>query len=92
MLGKIKCVADVEQFEKLLVEEGSNFHPDDDFTKFVNYKTGEPTYTLEEAELRNSLIGQCFEACEKEEQNIYAVMHRIFLVETDWGKHIPLPA
>lgn len=92
MLDKIKSVADVEQFAKLLVEEGSNFHPDDDFTKFVNYKTGEPTYTLEQAELRNSLMRQCFEICEKKEQDIYAVMHRIFLVETGWDKHIPLPA
>lgn len=92
VLFKIRSVTDVEQFAKLLVEEGSNFHPDDDFTKFVNCKTDEPTYTLEEAELRNSLMEQCFEVCEKDKQDIYAVMHRIFLVETGWDKHIPLPA
>lgn len=92
MLSQIKSVADVEQFAKLLVEEGSNFHPDDDFTEYVNYKTDEPTYTPEEAELRNSLMEQCFEVCEKEEQDIYAVMHRVFLGETGWDKYIPLPA
>lgn len=92
MLSQIKSVADVEQFAKLLVDEGSNFHPDDDFTEYVNYKTGEPTYTPEEAAHRNSLMEQCFEVCEKEEQDIYAVMHRVFLVETGWDKYIPLPA
>lgn len=92
MLSQIKSVADVEQFAKLLIEEGSNFHPDDDFKDFVNNKTGEPTYTSEEAELRNSLMEQCFEVCEKEEQDVYGVMHRVFLVETGWNKHIPFPA
>lgn len=91
MLNQIKSVADVEQFAKLLVEEGSNFHPDDDFTEYVNYKTGEPTYTPEEAEHRNSLIEQAFEVCEKEEQDIYSVMQRIMLIETGMDQFIPLP-
>ncbi len=90
MLNQIKSVADVEYFARLLVEEGANFHPDNDFLEFVNFETGEPTYTSEEAELRNMLMERAFEVCEKEEKDIYSVMQRIMMIETGMDQFITL--
>ena len=53
MITKIETADDVKAFAKQLIGEGVSFHPDDDFNDYVNFKEGTPTYTKEEAELRN---------------------------------------
>ena len=51
-----------------------------------------PTYTKEEADLRNDLMSKCFEVCEKEGVDIYDVMLEVSLIETGMDKFIPLPS
>lgn len=92
MLKQIKSTKDVVAFAKQLVKEGVNFHPDDDFKDYINLETKEPTFTNEEAELRNELMDQCFKVCENEGTDIYSVMHEVFLIETGMDKFIPLPS
>ena len=92
MITKIETADDVKAFAKQLIAEGISFHPDDDFNDYVNFKENTPTYTKEEADLRNDLMNKCFEVCEKEGIDIYGVMLEVSLIETGWDKYIPLPS
>lgn len=92
MLTEIKTVKDVEAFAKQLINEGVSFHPDDDFNDYVFFKDNTQCYTSEEAEIRNNLMQQCFDVCEKEGADIYGVMLEITLKETGMDKYIPLPS
>jgi hypothetical protein len=92
MLTKIETTEDVKAFVKELVAEGLNYHPDDDFTGYINISTEEASYTADEAALRNKLNNQCFEVCERERADIYDISMEIFLIETGMDKFIPLPS
>lgn len=92
MITKIETTDDVKAFAKQLIAEGVSFHPDDDFNDYVNFKEKKPCYTNEEADLRNTLMNNCFEVCEKEGVDIYAVMLEVSLIETGMNKFIPLPS
>ncbi len=69
-----------------------NFHPDDDFKKYINFKTNEPTYSTEEAELRNELMNQCFTIFEKNGVDLCHTMSEVALKESGLDKFIPLPS
>jgi hypothetical protein len=92
MITEIRSPEDVTEFVKLLVAEGLNYHPDDDFENYINIETGEPSYTSGEALLRNRLNAQCFEVCESAGADIYDISMEIFLKETGLDKFIPLPS
>ena len=93
MIPQINNIADVKIFAKELVAEGANFHPDDDFFSYVQQGTeSKPSYSIQEATLRNTLMGQCFEVCQKEGQDIYDTMLEVFLIETGMEVFIPLPS
>ena len=92
MMSEIKNLNDVKCFMKLLVTEGTNAHPDEDFNNYVNMESGEPAYTAEQAALRNALMEQCFNVCKLAGQDVYSVMQEVFLIETGLDKYIPLPA
>lgn len=92
MINDIKTVEDVKLFAKQIIGEGVSFHPDDDFNDYVNFKTNEPCYTREEAEVRNDLMNKCFEVCEKEGVDIYEIMLEVSLIETGMDNFIPLPS
>ena len=92
MLKQINTSNDVVAFAKQLIKEGVNFHPDDDFKNYINLETDEPTYSNEEAELRNELMNQCFAVCEKNGVDIYDTMSEVALKETGLDKFIPLPS
>ncbi|MES2275437.1 MAG: hypothetical protein V4592_05415 [Bacteroidota bacterium] len=92
MITEIKSLDDVTEFVVQLVEEGLNYHPDDDFENYVNIETGEPSYTAAEASLRNRLNTQCFEVCESAGADIYDISMEIYLKETGLDKFIPLPS
>lgn len=92
MLTEIKDLKDVSAFMHCLIEESVNAHPDDDFSDYVHIETGVPTFTDEEAALRNLLMEQAFEVCEHNHEDIYSFMHEIFLKETGLDKFIPLPS
>jgi hypothetical protein len=92
MITRIGTLEDVKIFVKQLVEEGLNYHPDDDFSQYINIQTDEPTYSPEQASLRNELNIQCFEVCEVLGVDIYDVAQEVFLIETGLDKYIPLPS
>ena len=80
MLIKINTIEDVLAFFQILYKEGVNAHPDDDFNDYVNYETKEPTYTSEEATLRNELMNKSFEICNEYNTDIYDLMSEVYTV------------
>lgn len=92
MITKIETIEDVKLFAKQILNEGVSFHPDDDFNDYENSKTNMPCYTAEEAEIRNNLMNQCFEVCNKADIDIYEIMLEETLIETGLDKYIPLPS
>jgi hypothetical protein len=92
MLTEIRSLEDVKEFVVQLVVEGLNYHPDDDFENYINIETGEPSYSPDEAFLRNRLNAQCFEVCESAGADIYDMSMEIFLKETGLDIFIPLPS
>lgn len=92
MTLKILTIDDVKQFAKQLTAEGLSFHPDDDFQDYVNLSTNAPSYSKEDADLRNELMNQCFDVCEKEGVDIYEIMMEEMLLESGLDKIIPLPS
>jgi hypothetical protein len=79
MIQEIKSTEDVKTFFNELLAEELNFHPDDRFEDYINCGTKEPTYTEEEAALRNRLLEQSFDICDKESADIYELCIEIFM-------------
>jgi hypothetical protein len=92
MIAAIQTIVDVKNFAKQIIEEGVSFHPDDDFNDYVSLKTNKTCYTTEEAEIRNNLMNECFNVCDKVGLDIYEVMLETTLKETGLNKFIPLPS
>lgn len=92
MITKIITIQDVKDFAKQLTAEGVSFHPDDDFKEYINFSSNEPIYSIEDAELRNNLMNDCFEVCEKAGADIYEIMFEELLIESGLDKIIPLPS
>lgn len=90
MITNIETANEVKEFAKQLINEGVNIHPDVDFNDYVSIKTNTATYTKEEADLRNDLMNQCFEVCEKEGIDIYDTMHDVTLTETGMDQLIAI--
>lgn len=86
MIQKINTIEDVITLTKELINEGTNFHPDDDFRNIINRETSLPAYTEEEALIRNDLIRQCFITCDLEGEDIYEIMFDTFISETKLNK------
>lgn len=76
----IQNIDQVKAFASYLVNDLSvNFHPDNDFTEYVCYETGERTFSDEEAAIGNRLMDECFEVCEKGGVDIYELLLPILL-------------
>jgi len=90
MIQSINSIEDVRQFTKIVIEEGTNLHPDEDFLNYVNINTGEPAYSVKDAEIRNTLLEKSFLVCKTNCLDIYELMHNIFLKETGLDKFIPV--
>ena len=78
MIHEIKSVEDVKKFFRQLLAEDLNFHPDTPFEDYINGETKVDTYTKEEAALRNELLDQSFDVCEKSGEDIYEMCMEIF--------------
>jgi hypothetical protein len=91
MIDRIATIDDAVTFSKQLLDEGTNFHPDDDFTTYINTDTGESSYTTSEAEVRNDLMEQAFDVCEQKGVDIYNLTMEVYLKETGLDQFIPLP-
>ncbi len=81
MINRIQSIEDVIMFTKEIIAEGTRIHPDDDFREMVNMETDEPTYTIEEADMRNELMNQYFDICDKEGTDIYGIMLDVYQKE-----------
>lgn len=92
MITNIETIEDVKTFVKQLVQEGVNYHPDEDFTQYINIHTDNPTYSVEEAAIRNELNYKCFDLCEQVGEDIYNLSQEVYLIETGLDKFIPLPS
>lgn len=92
MITKILTIEDVKHFAKQLAAEGLSFHADDDFNDYVNFTNNTPSYNKEDAELRNKLMNECFDVCEKEGLDIYEIIMEELLLESGLDKIIPLPS
>ena len=79
MIQKIKNTEDIKTFFNELLAEDLNFHPDDRFEDYINCGTKEPTYTENEVALRNRLLEQSFDVCDKEGADIYELCIEIFM-------------
>ncbi len=79
MIQEIKTVEDVKAFFEALLAEGLNFHPDDMFETYVHTDTSEPFYSDQESFVRNTLLTQAFDVCEKEGSDIYELCIDIFM-------------
>ena len=75
MIKEINTIEDVKLFAFQLVnEENLSFHPDDDFSDYINLNTKEPLYSAEEVSELNILMDKCFILCEQAEVDIYELM------------------
>ena len=79
MIQEIKTVEDVKVFFNELFAEGVNMHPDDPFEDYVHNSTGESFYSDQESFVRNNLMAQAFDVCEKEDEDIYELCIDIFM-------------
>jgi hypothetical protein len=92
MIREIQNLNDVNRFTKELIAEGITIHPDDDFRLYINLENGIPTYTKQEADIRNLLMSQCFSVYENNGADIYSLMSEVYLRETNLDKFIPKPS
>lgn len=66
----IRTMQDVIQFHRAIWAEGTSYHPEDDFFNYVEIGQDDdlgnriPSYTPEEATLRNALRLQAYAVCE----------------------------
>lgn len=75
MIKKINTIDDVKLFAFQLVnEENLSFHPDNDFSDYINLNTKEPLYSAEEVGPLNIMMDNCFILCEQAEVDIYELM------------------
>ncbi|QYH38459.1 hypothetical protein GYM62_06465 [Algoriphagus sp. NBT04N3] len=74
MLSALISVNNVEiSFHHLIHEERLNFHPDEGFENYINLETKRQTYTDEEAAIRNNLMEQAFQVCDRQQADIYQI-------------------
>ena len=72
--SKITTVDDVKElFRHLVNDRKVNFHPDDRFEDYVSREDGSKTFTQEECVVYYHLMDECFEVCEKNGVDIYAI-------------------
>jgi len=75
MLNNINTIEDVKVFAFQLVHEHNlSFHPDNDFSDYVNTETNIPIYTTEESERYNELMDKCFDICKQNNEDVYELM------------------
>lgn len=75
MIKEINTIEDVKLLAFQLVnEENLSFHPDNDFSDYINMETKELVYSEKEVQFLNQQMEKCFEICEQFEADIYELM------------------
>jgi len=71
-LTAITNVEQVKQFADYLVNTlDVNLHPDTPFEDYVEYETGEPTFSFNDISIGNRLMDECFDVCS---EKVYEIM------------------
>ncbi len=82
----ISTINDIKSFFTYLMNDLLIvFHPDDNFSDYVDIETREPTFTEIEAEYYENLLTTCFMLCEKEKQDIYEICFEIMTQNKEQG-------
>lgn len=92
MINKISNLNDIDVFTDYLISKFMVFHPDDEFTNYINIETNELSFTMEEANKLNDLMSECFKICEANGVDIYDYMLERALNKTVISSFIPLPS
>lgn len=72
--NNINTVSDVKNFfNDLKTKFSLSFHPDDTFQDYVNIDTKEEYFDINQAELLDLIMDDCFAVCEKENVDIYEI-------------------
>jgi hypothetical protein len=82
MIENINSLEDINSFVRKIINEGVNFHPDDDFNDMINFENKTLLYSKTEANERNKLNEQCFEYCEFNNLDYYTIALEVFKKET----------
>lgn len=74
----IKSIDDVKNFfQYLYTERKVAFHPDDEFSVYVNNDSKKPTFTPEECEEFDAAMSKCFAICDACDMDIYELATEI---------------
>jgi len=86
MIQEINTIQDVELFAFQLVnDENLSFHPDDNFSNYINLETQEPLYSDEEVSFLNKQMERSFDICNQFGADIYELMGRPLLEKLQGG-------
>ena len=89
--SQITTINDVEAFFQHLVSERSlSFHPDDRFEDYISCDDGSNIFSEKECAIYNRLMDECFEVCEKNGANIYAIGLAFMQKASAQQKNVPL--
>lgn len=76
---KINNTEDVARFFFWIVFDARiNFHPDDSFTDYISYETGEATFSREDALYYDTVMEKCFNVCKESGVDIYDISIEVF--------------
>lgn len=88
-LTTINSFEDIKEFVRILIEdEDLAFHPDTPFEEYINLNTNQPTYSKEEATLRNNLLQEAFALSDTLDVDTHELMceEGFDLISKDFGK------
>ena len=77
-------------FQHLVTERSLSFHPDDRFEDYVSCDDGSNIFSEKECAIYNRLMDECFEVCEKNGANIYAIGLAFMQKALAQQKNVPL--
>jgi len=72
MIQQINTIQDIVTFMKQIAGEITDFHPMEDFSRYVDPTTNLPRYTKEEAAIRNGLIDSCINVCVAQDADFFS--------------------
>jgi hypothetical protein len=82
---QVNSLKGVRLFFDALNRASIAFHPDDNFTNYIDLETKEPCFSEKEALRLDELMNKCFEICEPiGEGKIYDIAMEQFLKANEW--------
>jgi len=78
MIQNIDTIDDVVTFIKQIAGEIKDFHPLEDFGRYIDPVTNRPRYSEDEATMRNELLNCCFDVCATEDADFFTFLLALF--------------